>query len=143
MYSYPPYGQPPTRQPPPTPAILFVDPDERSVAHLVAALRTTNDVALVPGAASALQALTLRRPSLIVLELALPDADGYALIQRLRSLPVSAEALIVVLTERASIAEKVAAIQAGAEQVLMKPITVAEFVTQLQLLTKFRDIFTG
>ena len=67
----------------------------------------------------------------------MPNMDGYEVCQRLRADPVTADVLIVILTARASLADRTAGIEAGADLFLVKPITIAELGKKIEgLLTR-------
>lgn len=69
-----------------------------------------------------------RRPDLLVLDLGLPDGDGVGLIRDLRTwsfLP------IIVLSARSSEADKIAALDAGADDYLVKPFDLAELSARI------------
>jgi two-component system KDP operon response regulator KdpE len=70
-----------------------------------------------------------RKPDLIVLDLGLPDGDGLDLIREVRgwsSVP------IVVLSARADEADKIAALDAGADDYLTKPFGVGELLARVR-----------
>ncbi|KAF0815078.1 KDP operon transcriptional regulatory protein KdpE [Andreprevotia sp. IGB-42] len=74
-----------------------------------------------------------RKPDLIILDLGLPDMDGVEVIRRLRewcALP------ILVLSARAQESEKVAALDAGADDYLTKPFGVAECLARIRVLLR-------
>jgi two-component system, OmpR family, copper resistance phosphate regulon response regulator CusR len=88
-------------------------------------------------AEDALRALQTHRPHLIVLDIGLPGADGYAVLrearQRYGSLPV------LVLTARDGVAERVAGLDAGADDYLVKPFAFAELLARVRARLRPRD----
>ncbi|MFO1250993.1 MAG: response regulator [Inhella sp.] len=70
-----------------------------------------------------------RRPDLVVLDLGLPDGDGVDLIRELRSW---SGAPVIVLSARSAEADKVAALDAGADDYLGKPFGVAELLARVR-----------
>jgi two-component system, OmpR family, KDP operon response regulator KdpE len=69
-----------------------------------------------------LRAVPAVRPDLIILDLGLPDIDGFEVIQRLR---VSTKTPIIVLSVHAAESDKIAALDAGADHYLTKPCRLA------------------
>jgi two-component system KDP operon response regulator KdpE len=75
----------------------------------------------------------LGKPDLIVLDLGLPDLDGQAVLQELR---VWCEVPIIVLSVRASEAQKVQALDAGANDYVTKPFGIQEFLARVRVLIR-------
>lgn len=70
-----------------------------------------------------------RQPDLVVLDLGLPDGDGIELIRELRSW---SEIPIIVLSARTAEADKVSALDAGADDYLIKPFGAAELLARVR-----------
>jgi len=70
-----------------------------------------------------------RRPDLVVLDLGLPDGDGVELIRDLRTWSTSP---VIVLSARSGEADKVAALDAGADDYLVKPFGAAEMLARVR-----------
>jgi CheY-like chemotaxis protein len=68
------------------------------------------------------------RPDLVVLDIQLPDMDGYAVLTRLRADPDLAGLAIVAVTAYAMVGERDHAIAAGFDGYLSKPIVPSSFV---------------
>jgi len=71
-----------------------------------------------------------RMPDIIILDLGLPDLDGLEVIQRLREWTTMP---IVVLSARGQERDKVAALDAGADDYLSKPFGIAELLARLRV----------
>ena len=74
-----------------------------------------------------------RQPDAIVLDLGLPDEDGMTLIRELRGWT---EVPVLVLSARSAEADKVAALDAGADDYLTKPFGVSELLARLRVLLR-------
>ena len=74
-----------------------------------------------------------RKPDLVVLDLGLPDIDGVDFIRDLRAW---SETPIIVLSARSTEADKVTALDAGADDYLAKPFGVAELVARVRALLR-------
>jgi len=86
-------------------------------------------VRAVGDAAAALEAVRVWTPEVIVLDVMLPEIDGFALLPMLRRLT---DAPIVMLSARAETAEKVAGLSRGADDYVAKPFELEELVARLQ-----------
>ena len=83
----------------------------------------------------ALARVALDDPALILLDLGLPDGDGLLLLPELKS---RCEAQIVVVSARAQESDKISALDAGAEDYLTKPFSVAELLARLRVAQRRR-----
>ena len=81
---------------------------------------------------------TAIRPDLIVLDIMMPDIDGYEVCRRLRADPRTARAAIVVLTARTQPIDKQMALRAGADMHLVKPFSGKVLVETVQKLLAAR-----
>ena len=87
-----------------------------------------------PTAEDAWQRLLIEPYDLVLLDLGLPGADGGDLLRRMRAGGLDTPVLIV--TARGSIEERVAGLNAGADDYLTKPFAFAELVARLQALLR-------
>ena len=76
-----------------------------------------------------LQSVALTRPDVILLDLGLPDLDGLAVLKRLREW---SQTPVVVLTVRDDEQDKVAALDAGADDYVTKPFSTVELLARLR-----------
>lgn len=115
--------------------ILLIEDDALVASGIVAGLRlyamTVDHVATAKAAQNALDAADF---DMLILDLGLPDEDGMVLLNHLRN---SGHALpILVLTARDAIEHRVAGLQAGADDYLLKPFDLSELVARLQALQR-------
>lgn len=76
-----------------------------------------------------LQAVAFRRPDVVLLDLGLPDLDGREVLRRLREW---SDVPVVILTVRDREEEKVAALDAGADDYVTKPFSTPELLARLR-----------
>ncbi|TPG52020.1 response regulator [Sphingomonas glacialis] len=110
--------------------ILIVD-DEAAIRRLVRGAVERGGLT-ADEAANAAEALTYaRRPGceLVLLDLGLPDRDGIELIPHLKAL----DRTVIVLTARDAIAEKVAALDLGADDYVVKPFDTDELLARVRV----------
>ena len=69
-----------------------------------------------------------RCPALILIDLMLPEIDGFDVCRQLRHDPVTAHIPRVILSARASLTDQAAAAAAGADRYLMKPVGIKALV---------------
>ena len=80
-----------------------------------------------------LQEAAAKRPNVILLDLGLPDLDGLTVLKRLREW---SQTPVIVLTVRDSEADKVAALDNGADDYLTKPFSAAELLARLRAVQR-------
>ncbi len=83
----------------------------------------------------ALQKIRETRPDLVLLDIQMPEMDGYAVLREIRSDPALRGLRVVALTAFAMQGDRERALEAGFDDYLTKPITVAKLKAQLDPLT--------
>lgn len=112
------------------PRILIVDDEPQIHRFLTPALDAAGYEPLrAETAAEGLRLAAERSPALVLLDLGLPDGDGKAAIPKLRGFT---EAPIVILSARDQEAEKVAALDAGADDYVEKPFALGELLARIR-----------
>ena len=110
--------------------ILLIDDEPQIHRFLKPALETGGyEVERANNAAEGLRLATLRPPAAILLDLGLPDQDGQETLLRLRDLT---HAPILVVSARDKDAEKVQALDAGADDYIEKPFAMSELLARLR-----------
>ncbi len=121
-------------------SILVVDDDAVSRRVIDEALRAAGlDCTCVDGGAKALEVLTKTTPSVVLLDLVMPDPDGYAVLKHLRETPALAEVPVVVLTALDSEDEIQKIFACGADDYVHKPFRPAELVARIRGQMRVRD----
>jgi DNA-binding response OmpR family regulator len=121
-------------------AVLIVDPDRAAAENLAAPLRPTCIVGIAATASDAISLLRQRIPDMILTELNLPDRSGIDFIKDIYHAPETHNVLLMVVTKRASVHDKIAAFQAGADDYLVKPVPGMELEMHVQLVGRFRKV---
>jgi len=117
------------------PKALIID-DEASIATIVGRFLENNGFE-TEGASSGpegLQKAVVSRPDVVIMDIMMPEMDGYEVCRRLRSDPRTARALIVALTARGQPIDRQMALRSGADVHMAKPFkgkALAEEVRRL------------
>jgi two-component system response regulator MprA len=81
-----------------------------------------------------------RVPDLIVTEIDLPDADGLALVACWRAAAATRHALLMMVTTRRSVQDTIAGLQAGADDYVVKPVELSQFLAHVAAISRFRRL---
>lgn len=114
--------------------VLVVD-DEPQIRHALYTALTAHgyEAAVAEDGATALETIASWAPDAVVLDLMLPDSDGFAVLRKTRSW---SQVPIVVLSVRGGEADKVAALDQGADDYLTKPFGMAELLARLRVVLR-------
>jgi two-component system KDP operon response regulator KdpE len=109
--------------------ILIVDDDPDVRQGLNVRLKANHyDTFFAGDALSSMTEARKHEPDLIILDLGLPAGDGFAVMERLKSIPALAVIPIIVVSARDVLANKERALKAGAKAYLQKPVDNAELL---------------
>ncbi len=110
---------------------IMVVEDDASVRHLVTASLSAEDYAVIAAATAkeAVQLAATQNPDMILLDLGLPDGEGVEVIGKIR---LWTETPILVISARDEDTDKIEALDAGADDYLTKPFSVAELLARLR-----------
>ena len=113
------------------PKILVVE-DDSTVRNLITTTLKSNNYVYItaPTGEAAIAAATTQQPDIMFLDLGLPDLDGVEVIKRIRSW---SQLPIIVISARSEDVDKVAALDAGADDYLTKPFSVTELLARLRV----------
>ncbi|MBF8284640.1 MAG: Response regulatory protein [Anaerolineales bacterium] len=115
--------------------ILIVD-DDLDTLKLVGLIlqRHGYDIVAANGGLPALQKAAAERPDIILLDLMMPDLDGYEVTRRLRADTSLAHIPIIMFTAKTMLDDKVAGFEAGADDYLTKPTHPSELIAHVKAL---------
>ncbi|TQJ91219.1 response regulator [Streptomyces sp. SLBN-31] len=110
--------------------VLVVEDDPQLVRALVINMQARQyGVDAAPDGATALRLAAARQPDVVILDLGLPDMDGVDVIKALRGWT---RVPVLVLSARRASDEKVAALDAGADDYITKPFSMDELMARLR-----------
>ena len=130
------YNLPPLAAPTLTRKVLIVDDDPAIVKLLSAFFRKTGayEIATATDGFEAGIQIAAFCPELVILDLMMPNIDGFKVCKRIKASPKTREILVVVLTGFATPENIQKALQCGANCCLEKPITLPDFAQHLERL---------
>jgi CheY-like chemotaxis protein len=82
--------------------------------------------------AAALRAVAEQRPHVVVLDIGLPDMDGYEVAARIRAAPGNREVLLIALSGYGQPEHRRKSLEAGCNVHLLKPVDINELMTEIQ-----------
>lgn len=121
--------------------VLVVD-DSQEVGELLAHYlrRAAYAVERVEDGLTALEAVKVNPPDLILLDVMMPHLDGYQVCRRLKSQPETRLIPVVMVTALTDLQDKVKAIEAGADDFLTKPAHKVELLARVGSLVRVKRL---
>jgi two-component system, OmpR family, KDP operon response regulator KdpE len=113
-------------------ALILLIEDDSQIRRFLRATLSSQGYRLLEAVTGAegLRFATTQRPDLIILDLGLPDMDGLALAREIRSWAATP---ILVLSARGQEGDKIAALDAGADDYVTKPFSVGELLARMRV----------
>ena len=112
--------------------ILIVEDEPRIASFVAKGLRAAGYATVMETSGEAAVMMAVHEPiDLIVLDVGLPDIDGFEVLARLRGQGVQIP--VIMLTARSSVADRVAGLQSGADDYMPKPFAFEELLARIQL----------
>ncbi|MCX7020404.1 MAG: response regulator transcription factor [bacterium] len=120
--------------------VLVVE-DERAIAELVALhLREHGYEAVITGEGlPVFRLVEQHKPSLIILDIMLPDLDGIEILKRLRSSAQTRSLPVILLTARAEEGDRIMGLESGADDYVTKPFSPRELMLRADKLIQSRQ----
>ena len=115
--------------------VLIVD-DEPEIGRILAMILHTAgfDAAAVSGGRAALARLAETPADLVILDVVMPEPDGFETLRRLREAPATARLPVIMLTASTGDADRVRAAELGADDFIAKPFEPADTVARVRAL---------
>ena len=121
------------------PKIVVVDDTPHNIRLLEAVLSPRNYTVLpATSGREALELISRERPDLILLDILMPEMDGYEVCSTLRSMPETSMLPIIVITASGA-QEKLKALEAGADDFIAKPFDKAELLARVGSLLRVKQ----
>lgn len=115
--------------------ILLID-DEPELLRMVgySLHREGYTVSVAQTGAEGLKKVSAETPDLIILDVMMPDIDGYEVCRQIRAMPATEKAVIIMLSAMGQIGDKVAGLEAGADDYLTKPVELPELTARVKAM---------
>ena len=121
--------------------ILVVDDEEDILEFLSYNLRAEGyNVIVADNGILAIELAKQHQPSLIILDVQMPDMDGITTCEKIREIPSLKETVVTFLTARSEDYSQIAGFEAGADDYITKPIRPKVLVSRVKALLKRRGI---
>ncbi len=127
------------------PPLVVVIEDEATQRTLLTRVleREGYEVLAIADGEIGLRAIVEHAPDLVLLDLTLPRMDGYEICRRLRLDPITATLPVIVITAHTAQGDMVAALDAGADDFLAKPVQQAELLARMRSAMRLRRSITS
>lgn len=112
--------------------ILLVDDEPNNLQLLRQILRTTYQLIFAHNGQSALAAVAAHHPDLILLDVMMPDLDGYEVCRRLKTDPLTHDIPVIFVTAMGDVDDEAAGFDVGAVDYIHKPVSPAIVLRRVQ-----------
>jgi CheY-like chemotaxis protein len=121
-----------------TTCVLVIDdePDIREIAKISLKITKQWDVLTAASGLEGLEAAVTSQPDLILLDVTMPDMDGFETLKQLRSHPMTEKIPVLLLTAAAKVVQQTEYVQVGAQGVLLKPFDPGALGDQIEVALK-------
>lgn len=124
------------------PVVLVVD-DGAAIRELIRLSLSTIDceVRLAPDGPTALAMIEADAPDLVLLDVRMPRMDGYEVCRRIKSTPHGRLLPVVMITGLSQTAHRIAALEAGADDFMSKPVDGAELIARVRSALRLKELY--
>ncbi|MDR2050616.1 MAG: response regulator [Deltaproteobacteria bacterium] len=122
--------------------ILVVDDNESSLQQIRSLLQGTYNFSLVTSGKQALSICAMEHPDLVLLDIEMPEMDGFAVIDVLRQTPELSRIPVIFLTANQDVATEARGLKAGARDFIKKPVEKDILLHRLEIhlnITSYQD----
>jgi DNA-binding response OmpR family regulator len=121
-------------------SVLVLADDRRMGESMATVLGSMASVVVTFSCDAALAASDARRPDILLYDFDRQESSGWPILSQLHATPSLRHTLLLVLTLRTSVNDKIAAFESGADDYLVKPITADQLRFHVQRLSHFRQV---
>jgi putative two-component system response regulator len=125
-----------------TPVVLVVDDGEANRELIEACLAGIDcQVRTAEDGVSALKSVQAWRPDLVLLDVQMPGIDGYEVCRRIKASPVTRLLPVVMITSLDRTADRVLALESGADDYMTKPVDRIELVARVRSALRLKSVY--
>ncbi len=84
-----------------------------------------------------------RCPDLVILDIMLPDQDGYEILRKIRTNPITMKLPVIMVTAKTAELEMIRGLEIGADDYIRKPFSVMELITRVKALLRRAEVSNG
>ncbi len=119
-------------------SMIYIVEDDRNISEIESfSLRNSGyETAVFETAGDFYETLAVKIPSLVLLDVMLPDEDGLHIVEKLRKDPQTQKMPIIMVTARGTEMDKVKGLDLGADDYLTKPFGVMELISRVKALLR-------
>lgn len=119
-------------------ALIYIVEDDASIKEIetIALQNSGHTVIGFENAVLFYQQLREKKPDLVILDIMLPDEDGYSILKKIRSNPHLMRLPIIMVTAKTTEIDMVRGLDIGADDYIKKPFSVIEFITRVKALLR-------
>lgn len=119
-------------------SMIYIVEDDRNISEIESfSLKNSGyETAVFETARDFYEALTGRIPSLVLLDVMLPDEDGLHIVEKLRNDPLTQNIPVIMVTAKSTEMDKVRGLDIGADDYLSKPFGVMELISRVKALLR-------
>ena len=119
-------------------SLIYIVEDDRNISEIESfSLKNSGyETAVFETAKDFYEALARRMPSLVLLDVMLPDEDGLCIVEKLRKDPLTQQIPIIMVTAKSTEMDKVKGLDMGEDDYLSKPFGVMELISRVKALLR-------
>lgn len=124
------------------PKIFIVDDDADYLDFLHEVLEEQNyDITTSMSAVNALKLLKKTRFDLVILDVVMPDGNGFEICREIRESKRNKDAMVIMLTgKRVAVEDMIQGLEIGADEYLLKPVTAGELIVRVRAMLRTRRL---
>ena len=119
-------------------ATIYIVEDESSILEIetIALKSSGHTISGFENGSDFLKAVAKQRPDLVILDIMLPDMDGFDLLRNLRNNSATKKLPVIMVTAKTSEIDMVRGLDSGADDYIRKPFSVIELITRVKVLLR-------